>query len=462
MSTLFDLQQATGGTLDRSAGGAGDPAAVTLGPLCTDSRQVEPGCVFWGLKGPHYDGDDFAEDALAAGAQGAVVAKPVEPRAGWVLRVADTQRALTDWAAWKRRHFSGMVIGVTGSVGKTTTRQMIHAVLGSRLSGTASARNYNNHWGVPLTLARLEPAFDYAVVEMGASRRGEIAALAALSAPKIGVITQASDAHLGMFGSRQSVASAKAELLAALPPDGHAVLGDDPWLRRMAGACRAPITWVGRRAECDLAAADVHCGQGNLRFSLDGCEFSVPVWGRHHLVSALLAVGVGRVMGLDLDRIAAALRGFCPLPMRCQVTEVRGATLINDAYNASPAAMRAALELLRDFDGPGRRIVVSGDMGDLGDQAQWLHHQLGNQIVTVCGADLLIACGQYARDVVAGARAAGMPRPHTIPCRTPEEALPYLGQVVLPGDVLLVKGARAMAMERIVEALTEYPRRRTA
>ncbi len=148
--------------------------------------------------------------------------------------------------------------------------------------------------------------------------------------------------------------------------------------------------------------------------------------------------------------------------MRCEVIEVRGATIINDTYNANPTAMHAALELLRDFDAPSRRIVVCGDMMELGDEAALLHRQLGNEVVTVCGADLLIACGQYAGDVVAAARAAGMPVARTIPCRTPEETLPYLGQAIVPGDVVLVKGSRALAMERVVEALQQFPRRRSA
>lgn len=463
MSTLHDLQQATGGTLSWPAHTTRDPCDILLGAVAIDSRQVEAGQVFWGLKGPHYDGDDFAEEAMARGAIGAVVSKPVQlPADRWLLTVNDTYQALTQWATWRRRHFTGTVIAVTGSVGKTTARQMIHTVLRSRFSGTASPRNYNNHIGVPLSMTQLDPNHDYAVLELGASRRGEIATLAELCAPKVGTITHIGDAHLGMFGGRHAIAATKAELLAALPPDGHAILADDPWLRRMAHCCQATLTWVGRGADCDLTPTDVQSTAGELAFRLGDCQFAVPVWGRHHLISALVAVAAGRMMGLDLDRIAAALKEYRALPLRCQVVEVRGATIINDTYNASPTAMQAALELLRDFDAPGRRIVVCGDMADLGDEAPLLHHQLGNQIVTVCGADLLIACGRFARDVVAGARAAGMPRARAIPCRTAEETLPHLGQAILPGDAVLVKGARAMAMDRVVEAMTQYPQRRTA
>jgi len=352
-------------------------------------------------------------------------------------------------------------VAVTGSVGKTTTRQMIHTVLRRSLKGTASPRNYNNHFGVPLSMLAIEPDHDYAVLELGASNPGEIAELAELCAPKIGVITHIGDAHLGGFGSRRGVAEAKAELLASLPPDGHAVLVDDPWIRRVADRCRAPITWVGGNG-ADLVAEDVTSVGGQLEFEIARCRFCVPVWGRHHLNAALAAVAVGRLFGLELGEMANALADFNPVPMRCEVFQMRGATVINDAYNANPSSMHAALELVRDFDTSGRRIIVCGDMAELGDASIRHHFHLGCEVVNVCGADLLIACGRFSKTVVDGARAAGMPSSRTIRCTTPGDALPYLGQAILPGDVVLVKGSRSMNMERVIEAIRCYPRRRAA
>ena len=463
MITLNDLQRAIGGTLTATAEARRRAGETPLGKVVTDSRRVEPQDVFWGLVGGRYDGADFAPEAFRRGAAGVVVTKPVEaPHDRWVLQVEDALEALHGWAAWNRQIFTGTVIAVTGSVGKTTTREMIHTVLRTRLTGTASPQNYNNHVGVPLSMLEIAPEHDYAVLELGASRSGEIAGLARLCRPSVGVVTKVGDAHLGGFGSRQGIAEAKVELLAVLPEDGCAVLGDDPWLRRAARACRARVSYVGRGAECDVTAADVNCHGGKLAFRVGPCTFSVPVWGRHHLTSALAAVAVGQYMGFELEEIASALEHFNPIPMRCEVIDVRGAKLINDAYNASPVAMKAALELLRDFDAPGKRIAVCGDMGELGDEAPALHRRLGNQVVTLCGADLLIACGRHARDVVLGARAAGMPRSRSILRHTAAETAGYLVHAVGPGDVVLVKGSRSMAMEQVVDAVSKWPRRRGA
>lgn len=466
MSTVFELTRAIDGKL-LSVHAARESVWGGLGPVATDSRQIEPGNVFWALRGPNHDGDDFVGQAFARGAVGAVAGRVVDvPDGCWAVTVDNTSDALRQWARYKRSRFAGTVIAVTGSVGKTTTRQMIHTVLRLRLKGTASPRNYNNHVGVPLSMLAMESHHDYAVLELGASRKGEIASLAELCAPKVGAITQIGDAHLGGFGSRQAIAEAKGELLAALPPDGRAILGDDPWLRKIAERSAAGVTWVGVQPGCDIMAADIESEGGRLSFWVEGgarrVRFHIPVWGRHHLTSALIAVAVGQMMGFDLEEMADVLEDFQPVPMRCEVVQVRGATVINDSYNANPTAMRAALELLRDFAAPGRRIVVAGDMAELGVESPSLHWQLGRQIVTVGAAEVLLACGRFARHVVGGARAAGLPSSHAIACADVDEALPYLGQAILPGDVVLVKGSRMMAMERVIEALANYPQRRSA
>ncbi len=461
--TIHDLHQVLDARWLGPASAFAQAATRPVGRVVTDSRKIEEGDVVWALRGPNHDGARFADEAFERGAAGAVLHRTaIVPEGRWALEVPDTNRALRRWAAWHRGRFSGTVVAITGSVGKTTTRQMIDTVLRQKHRGSASPRNYNNHVGVPLSMLQMEPGHDYAVLELGASSRGEIARLAALCRPHIGVITHVGDAHLGGFGSRRGIAEAKAELLDSLPPEGHAVLGADPWLSKVAGGCRAEVTWVGCDDHCHLMATDLQADGGKLRFRLGRTEVAIPVWGRHHLTAALAAVAVGNVFGVPLDEMADALSQFDPVPMRCEVVQVRGATWINDAYNASPTAMRAALELLRDFEGAGRRVVVSGDMVELGSQAPLLHARLGNQVATIGKADLLIACGEFAGEVVAGARAAGMTAGRAFACATAEEALPYLGQAVMPGDVVLLKGSRAMAMERIIEAMQRYPQRRSA
>jgi UDP-N-acetylmuramoyl-tripeptide--D-alanyl-D-alanine ligase len=461
MPSLAELTNAIDGRLV-STRSPEQATSVAIGPIVTDSRRVEPGDVFWALRGPHFNGDDFVDDAFRRGATAAVTNGVSGPADHWIVQTTDTLTALQRYSRWVRERFSGTLIGVTGSMGKTTARQMIHTVLGSRSRGTATSGNLNNRIGVPLSMLKIEPDHAYAVLELGASHRGEIAELARLCRPKIGVITHIGDAHLGGFGSRQAIAESKAELLAALPADGHAFLGDDPWLRKMAAHCRCEVTFVGQLETCHIRAEDVESRAGKLRFSVGGQGFSVPVWGRHHLTAALLAIAVGQKMGLDLGDISAALADYRVVPQRCEVVEVRGATIVNDTYNANPSSMRAALALLTEIDVPGRRIVVSGDMAELGDEAAALHWELGQQIVKVGQARMLVACGQFARCVVAGARAAGMMRGKAVPCQNVDDALPYLGQMVQPGDVVLVKGSRMMAMERVVQALQSRPQRISA
>lgn len=427
--------------------------------VSTDSRLVRKGQVFWGLAGSRFDGAAFAEQAFARGACGAVVGRYVRPWPGcWSLQVDDATAALTRLADWNRSRMNGRVVAITGSVGKTTSRQMIHAVLSTRYKGTASPKNFNNHVGVPLSMLAIDPDDDFAVLELAASGPGEISRLAALCRPRIGVITRIGDAHLGGFGSLEALAEAKAELLAALPADGWAVLnGDDQRLRRLASRSRSRVLWFGRAMDNDLVATQVRCGRGELRFAIDGREFTVGAWGRHHLCGALAAVAVGRLLGADDAEIASGLSRFQPPPMRCQIRRVGGVTIIDDTYNASPAAMTAALELLRDVDAPGRRIVVCGDMRELGDASAQLHEQLGDEIVTVCGADMVLACGDHAHLVVAGARAAGMPRAAAVARRHVDDMLTDFPTELRPGDAVLVKGSRAMEMERLVAALVAEP-----
>ena len=453
---LCDLVHEIGGDLCL---GTMPPVAgedTPVGRIVTDSRQVEEGNVFWALVGPNHNGTDYVDEAFARGASGVVAqSRHVEPWAGrWSVKVEDTQQALWQLAAAIRYRFTGKVIAVTGSVGKTTTRAMIHHVLRGSLDGTCSPGNFNNHIGLPLSMLAWDPLNDYAVVELGASARGEIDALASLCQPHIGVITCIGEAHLGGFGSQKAIAQAKGELLTSLPEDGWAVLGgDDPWLRKLSSQSPASVIFAGRSGDSDILATDVCYRQGELEFAVEDCQFRIPVWGRHFLTSALAAIAVGRTFELTLEEIAESLSRFEPLAQRCHVMQKQGVTIIDDTYNASPTAARAALEVLRDMDNTGRRIVVVGDMAELGSTSDVWHNQLGEQTVTVCGADVVIACGEYSKAVLAGAYDAGLPKQdgHCFPNTAAAQL--YLSTVIRPGDAVLVKGSRRMQMETIVAGL---------
>jgi UDP-N-acetylmuramoyl-tripeptide--D-alanyl-D-alanine ligase len=460
--TLQQLQAAIGGELLSADSICSGRAAA--GRIVIDSRQVQRGDLFWALRGQLRDGSDYVDEALRRGAAGVVTTRNFEPPTGrWALRVHDGQQALERLARWKRREFTGTVIGVTGSVGKTTTRLMIDCVLRRYGVGVSSPQNYNNHVGLPLSMLALDRRHDYAVFELGASAPGEIAMLAGLCRPHVGVITCIGEAHLGSFGSCEALAAAKCELVDALPADGVAVLaGDDAWLRRFAQPATADVLWIGRGNHCDLIANQIESRHGRLSLYLDGRRYEAPVWGRHHATAMLAAIAAGRVVGLPDREIAEALSRFSPPAMRCQVSQMRGVTVIDDSYNSSPTAVRASLVLLSEMETSGRRIVVTGDMRELGRASTEWHRRIGDEAVTVGGADVLLACGSYAADVVAGARRAGMNPGRAIACRHAAEAAEALDELLERGDVVLVKGSRALGMERVVERLRQVRQRQAA
>jgi UDP-N-acetylmuramoyl-tripeptide--D-alanyl-D-alanine ligase len=454
--TLAQLRDITGGQLRLAAMPPRHGETTHVGPITTDSRRAQADTVFWGLKGPHFDGSCFAEDALVRGAAGVVVSgRDVEPWPGrWSLRVENSLDALWKLSAWRRNQFTGRVVAITGSVGKTTARLMIDTVLRSKIAGLTSPQNYNNHIGLPLTMLRLEREQKYAAFELGASASGEIEKLAGLCRPQIGVITRIGEAHLGGFGSQRQLAEAKAELLRALPANGLAVLnGDDSWVRQMADRCAARIVWIGRGGNCNYSAVDIRASAGELEFWVENQQYRVPVWGRHHLIGALSAIAVGREFGMTPAEIAMALAAFQPPPMRCQVTNTSGIKLIDDSYNASPSAMRAAFDLLREVDAPGEHVIVLGDMKELGPTSRQWHRRLGEEAVTRCGADRLIAYGEHADDVVLAARKAGMKSAQATACRQMDEVISLSISAARPGSAVLVKGSRAMRLDRVAETL---------
>ncbi|MSR58221.1 MAG: UDP-N-acetylmuramoyl-tripeptide--D-alanyl-D-alanine ligase [Planctomycetaceae bacterium] len=430
--------------------------APAIGRVCTDTRGLERGDLFWALTGPRHNGHDYVNAALAQGAVACVVArKRAGSLTGPLIQVDDTLEALGAFARWYRQQRETLVIGVTGSVGKTTTREMIHAVLSARHTGMRSQRNFNNDIGLPLSLLELRSDDEFGVLEMGAARVGDIAALCKLALPEVGVITQIGPAHLQSFGSLENIYRGKGELLESLPAHGFAVVGGDSEpMRAMADRAACQVIFVGEQPCNQFRATEVEFHQGRLQFTVDRRRYDLPATARHCLTAALSALAVAREIGMDEAAIAEGFNRFAGAPGRCQVEQIGPWTLIDDTYNANPLSMQAACLCLRDWPTTGNRLLIAGDMLELGTDAARCHQELG---ACVAGTQInrLLAYGAQAEQVAGGAIRAGM-SPHAIAdCRDLDSLLTVLDCWLGPGDVILVKGSRGMRMERVIDWLKQ-------
>jgi UDP-N-acetylmuramoyl-tripeptide--D-alanyl-D-alanine ligase len=459
--TLAEIVTAAGASVSAAV----DSSAGVL-RIATDSRSIRRGELFWALTGDRFDGHEFVADALAAGAVAAVVSREVAG-GGPLVRVRDTRRALGDLAAWYRQDSPAQVIGITGSVGKTSTREAVYAVLRQRSSGIRSRQNFNNEIGVPLTLLELEPEHEFAVIEMGASGPGEIARLAQISQPELGVLTAIGPAHLEGFGSLEGVAAGKAELVRALGRDGTAVLNADDALVQAIGEradCR--VVWFGTgatRRSLDVQGHDIDLLGERVAFRVDGGpRVELRAAGRHQVLAALAAVAVARQRGMHEEQIREGLAQYRPPPMRCEVEHWAGVTVINDTYNASPQSMSAALDLLGGWRTPGRRVLVCGDMKELGPTAPDHHRQLGQEIARRRSIDRCIAVGPLSEQLVSAARIDGMAGDAVMHCESADQAVELLGRTLRAGDVVLLKASRAMHLERAIQGLRTYLERNGA
>lgn len=451
------------------------PQATTVIPeVVIDSREAVPGALFVALPGERVDGHDFVVDAFARGAALALVQRPLEgyplldlrrpvQAADWaafdlpgLLLVEDTLLALQQAARfWRQRLAHLQVVGVTGSVGKSTTKELVAQVLRTRYRVLANPGNLNNEIGLPLTVLRLLPGYQVAVLEMGFYVPGEIAFLCQIARPQVGVVTNIGSVHAERAGSREAIARGKAELVEALPPEGVAVLNhDDPWVRWMAGRTQARVLFYGLTPEADLWADEVEgLGLDGLAFRLhygqETFHVRVPLLGRHAVYTALAAAGVGLALGLGWDAILEGLRrGHTQLRL-VVVRAFNGALLIDDTYNASPQSTLAALNLLADLQ--GRKVAVLGDMLELGPYEREGHEKVGLRAAEV--ADLLVAFGPRARIIAETARRAGLPAERIMSTEDLTTVLRWLRERLTPDDVVLVKGSRGMRMDRIVAAL---------
>lgn len=446
--TLHELATATRGALTCAAG-----RRIAFNKVSVDSRTTAAGDVFFALPGARHDGRRYIADAIDRGAVAAVAEQPSSTSTGPLVVVDDAVEALGRFAGWYRSLLDALVIGVTGSVGKTTTRELIHAALGGEPASIRSRLNYNNRIGVPLTLLDVEREHRYAVVEMGADRPGDIGKLARIARPEVGVITHLGVAHVETFGSEQAIAQAKGELIEELPIGGFAVLpGDQDLARRLVRRCRANVLFVGESKDNTHRVAVRDCQPGRLRFSVDDVPFEVNAGGKHFAVAAGMAVTVARTLGRSDRQIAAGLRTFEPVAGRCRVAITAPWTVVDDTYNANPDSMRAAIEALAAWPTGGRRVLVCGDMYGLGERANAEHIELGRR-AAASAIDLVAAIGDFAGQVAHGACRSGMDARCLALFPERDRAADWLRDTLRPGDVVWVKASRPLQLEQLVAAL---------
>ncbi|HET7875421.1 MAG TPA: UDP-N-acetylmuramoyl-tripeptide--D-alanyl-D-alanine ligase [Methylomirabilota bacterium] len=450
--TVEDVVRGTQGAL------VGGDLGVPVTGVSIDSRTLAIGETFFAIRGYHLDGHAFLRDAAARGASCLVVHSvpdDLPPSVPTVL-VDDTTRALGRLAAWHRARFTLPVAAVTGSNGKTTTKELMAAVLEALGPVLKPEGSFNNQWGLPLTLLRLGPEHRAVTLELGANQPGEIAALAEIARPTVGVVTMVSTAHTEFFGSLDGVAAEKAALVCALPREGAVVLNaDDPRVAAMAGLSRARVLSFSAREPADVRAIGPAQDAGSgLRFTLEigGARRTVTLAlaGAHNLTNALAAAGVGLALGLPLAEIARGLEAARPVKGRCVWRRAGSVRILDDTYNANPASVRAALEAFAAGAAGARHVVVLGDMLELGAVSEEAHRAAG-RAVAAAGAAEFLGVGRRAAHAVEAARAAGLAESHH--ALTFEDTVALLLKRLAPGDALLVKGSRGMRMERVVDAL---------
>ncbi len=430
------------------------------GRVCTsvsvDTRTLQPGAVFVALKGPNHDGHDFVAAAFEKGAAAAVVERPVEA-AGALEIVPSALEWLQRTAAEMRRRWAGLVIGITGSAGKTTTKEAVAAVLARRLRTGKTQGNLNNHIGVPLTILNLSGDAEAAVIEIGMNHAGEIRELCSIAQPRIGVVTNVGTAHIENLGSIEAIAGAKRELVESLPPDGVAVLnGDDERVRAMAAAFSGQTVFYGSSPFVPSEAP--HVRASNVTYLSEGVKFDVPdvgsffcpLAGRAGLMSSLAALAVARALGWDLGEWKETIARLQTVPMRLERIERNGMVVWNDCYNSNPEAAMMMLDLLAETRA-SRRIAVLGEMLELGAWSARLHREVG-RYAAGRGLDYLIGVRGEARQMVEEAAAAGLGRERTAFFEDPAEAGAFVRSLAREGDALLFKGSRGVRMEKALEA----------
>src|SRR5881409_1961883 len=422
--------------------------------ISTDSRTLKHGELFVALRGENFDAHSFVESVAKAGAAGAIVDSNWTgeiPENFALIRTEDTLQAYQNLAASYRKSLPLKVIAITGSNGKTTTKDFAAAVLGRRYRVTKTQGNFNNHVGLPRTMLEATSQDEVAVWEIGMNHPGEIAALAQLAAPDVAVITNIGVAHIEFMGSREKIAEEKGALAEAVGANGRVILNaDDSFTKTIAARTRGKVILAGITAGMIRADEISQSGTGTDFTILEGahrCRAQLPVPGLHMVQNALLAVAAGRIFGLSLEDCAAGLAAAPLTKARLQIKEIHGVQFIDDSYNANPDSMKAALRTLVELDADGKRIAVLGEMLELGEESERGHREVG-ETAAALKIDKLIAIGDVAASITDGARHAGLQS--TAVVKSTSEAAELLSQMVQPGDLVLIKGSRAARTEEVI------------
>ena len=439
----LDLQEVA-----RAMRAAGNPPPVKVTGWSVDTRTQNPGDLYFALRGPNHDGHDFAASAAARGAAGVVVERTTG--APNELLVSDTLKALQELAAWARAKWGGTVVGVTGSAGKTTTKDAIAHLLAVELPVGKTSGNFNNHVGMPLSILSLADGCRAAVLEIGMNHPGEIRSLAAIARPDVGVVTNVGYAHAEYCDSIEGVAAAKRELIEALPRSGVAVLNaDDPRVLGFRDAYPGRSVTFGLSECADVRAEAAEYSADGSRFRAVGVDFETGLAGRHAVMNLLAAIAVARVFGVAPERLREPVRTIASGKMRGQRSEHNGVAVWNDCYNSNPEAAQSMIDVLRQTPA-ARRIAVLGEMLELGRAAEELHRQVG-RYAAEHGVDWLIGVRGQARSMVEAAVAAGLPRGRAHFFEDPAAAGEFARRTARPGDAVLFKGSRGVRVERAMK-----------
>lgn len=456
---ISNILKATGGKLIQGN------SEVLINGISTDTRSIKHGEIFFALEGENYDGHKFVEQAIHNGAAGAVISSGKKAAYSLhngfkkcaLLEVADTLRALGDLAKFYRNSLPASFIAVTGSNGKTTTKDMVHHVLGNFKSVSRSRKSFNNFIGVPLTIFEAEITHDFCIVEMGTNAPGEIKRLSEIIFPDFTILTNISHTHLEGLGSIEGVASAKSEFIENMAEDGTLITNaDDDWCKQIASRFNGKVISFGFNKNADIRASNAERNDSGFVFTVnDSFTISLPVPGRHNIYNALAAMATCGAVGVGIEVICDKFVDFKLPPMRMEKQIFGDIVVINDGYNSNPSSMSSALDEFSQLMTSGRKVLICGDMLELGNYAERLHKEIGAKVANA-NIDVLWTVGPFSRFVAEEAIANGMPRENILSCETSEDMCSFVASQLKKDDTVLIKGSRRMKLERVLHQIESY------